>query len=199
VLEVAPSAETAAALQPAATLAGPVLARIAAVERYRHTAERLDRQRDLLTDIINSLPDPIVIAGAPPAHGTGEETVVQNRRAAHLFLARAGDTDGRQRAVDINAMLFAAHLATSAGPPAPTDDTPRNTDGGSRDLTLVDPLDGADLLFEASEHALSAGAARAALHMTVLRDVTELRRAAGRAGASGAPRAARRVRGHARA
>jgi signal transduction histidine kinase len=193
VLETPASTGAAAALQPAATLAGPILARIAAVERYRHTAERLDRQRDLLTDIINSLPDPIVIAAAPGTPGDG--TVVQNRRAAHLFLSRAGDPEGRLRAVDINTLLFAAHLAAPPAPPAAaaTDDGASATGAplgaevrgtevrGTevRDLTLADPVDGRDLLFEASEHALSPGSGMpTALRMTVLRDVTDLRRAA---------------------
>ena len=70
--------ETLTALMYAATLAGPVLARMAAVEEFRQSTGRLDQQRELLTAIINSLPDPIVIINS--AH----DIVVQNRRALRM-------------------------------------------------------------------------------------------------------------------
>src|SRR5207237_5233252 len=52
------------ALMHAASLAGPVLARMAAVEEFRLSTGRLDQQREMLTTIMNSLPDPIVIINA---------------------------------------------------------------------------------------------------------------------------------------
>ena len=165
VLECAPSPEVLATLAHAALLAGPVLSRMIAVDDFRRSAERLDQQRDLLTAIVNSLPDPIVITDAR------NDMVVQNRRAEHLLVAGEGDSEGRRRAVEINNLLFTSFLAKSMmGGAAPS---------GARELNLVDPDEGADLLFEVIAHPLGTGAARDPSFVSVLRDVTDLRRAAG--------------------
>ena len=153
-------------LAHAALLAGPVLSRMVAVDEFRRSAERLDQQRNLLTAIINSLPDPIVITDAR------NDIVVQNRRAEHLLVSRESDSEGRRRAVEINNLLFTSFLAKSMmGGTAPS---------AARELNLVDPDEGADLLFEVLAHPLGAGGAgRDASFVSVLRDVTDLRRAAG--------------------
>jgi PAS domain S-box-containing protein len=165
VLECSPSQEALASLAHAALLAGPVLSRMIAVDDFRRSAERLDQQRDLLTAIVNSLPDPIVITDAR------NDMVVQNRRAEHLLVAREGDSEGRRRAVEINNLLFTSFLAKSMmGGAAPS---------GARELNLVDPDEGADLLFEVIAHPLGSTASRDPSFVSVLRDVTDLRRAAG--------------------
>jgi PAS domain S-box-containing protein len=151
------------ALAGAALLAGPVLARTQHMERYRQSAERLDEQRDLLTTIINSLPDPIVITDA------ATDIVVQNRRAEHLLSTGELDSEGRRRAVEINNLLFTSYLSRSVigGPRA---------QGGARELNLVDPDEGNDLLFEVLAHPLHESSRQGAF-VSVLRDVTDLRRA----------------------
>ena len=151
------------ALAGAALLAGPVLARTQHMERYRQSAERLDEQRDLLTTIINSLPDPIVITDA------ATDIVVQNRRAEHLLSTNDLDSEGRRRAVEINNLLFTSYLSRSVigGPRA---------QGGARELNLVDPDEGNDLLFEVLAHPLHESTRQGAF-VSVLRDVTDLRRA----------------------
>ncbi|HMA03015.1 MAG TPA: ATP-binding protein, partial [Gemmatimonadaceae bacterium] len=151
------------ALARAAVLAGPVLARTRHMERYRQSAERLDEQRDLLTTIINSLPDPIVITDA------AADIVVQNRRAEHLLSTGELDSEGRRRAVEINNLLFTSYLsrAVIGGPRA---------QGGARELNLVDPDEGNDLLFEVLAHPLHESSRQGAF-VSVLRDVTDLRRA----------------------
>jgi PAS domain S-box-containing protein len=151
------------ALAEAALLAGPVLARTQQMERYRQSAERLDEQRDLLTTIINSLPDPIVITDA------ATDMVVQNRRAEHLLSSGDLDSEGRRRAVEINNLLFTSYLSRSVigGPRA---------QGGARELNLVDPDEGNDLLFEVLAHPLHESTRQGAF-VSVLRDVTDLRRA----------------------
>jgi PAS domain S-box-containing protein len=158
-------ADVRTALSHAAMLAGPVLSRMFAVEEYRRSAERLDAQRDLLTAILNSLPDPIVITDA------ANDIVVHNRRAEHLLTIKESDSEGRRRAVEINNLLFTSFLSKSAmaaGEPQ----------GGSRELNLVDPDEGTDLLFEVLAHPLSADISREGSFVSVLRDVTDLRRAA---------------------
>ncbi len=152
----------------AATVAGPVLSRMSAVEEFRVSTDRLDQQRDLLTAIVNSLPDPIVIINA------AGNIVVQNRRAEHLLAFTDADSEGRRRAVEINNLLFTSHLskAVIAGGGTPA--------GGARELNMVDPDEGTDLLFEVLTHELSAAeGAHAGSTVSVLRDVTDLRRAAG--------------------
>ena len=152
-------------LSYAASLAGPVLSRMFAVEEFRRSAERLDQQRDLLSAIINSLPDPIIITDSTA------NMIVQNRRAEHLLSIGEADSEGRRRAVEINNLLFTSHLAKTAMGAAA---------GGGRELNMVDPDEGTDLLFEVLTHELPPQYDGGPGSMvSVLRDVTDLRRAAG--------------------
>jgi PAS domain S-box-containing protein len=148
----------------AASLAGPVLARMAAVEEFRLSTGRLDQQREMLTAIVNSLPDPIVIINA------SHDIVVQNSRAEHLLSSGDKDSEGRRRAVEINNLLFTSHLSKAA--------MGSNESAGSRELNLVDPDEGTDLLFEVLTHELGGDGSQAGSIVSVLRDVTDLRRAA---------------------
>ena len=153
------------ALMHAASLAGPVLARMAAVEEFRLSTGRLDQQREMLTTIMNSLPDPIVIINAE------RDIVVQNQRAEHLLSTTDKDSEGRRRAVEINNLLFTSHLSKTAMGSA-------KESAGARELNLVDPDEGTDLLFEVLTHPLGAGnGIQGGATVSVLRDVTDLRRA----------------------
>lgn len=164
-LEASVDDETLAALVNAAALAGPVLARMAAVEEFRLSTGRLDQQREMLATIMNSLPDPIVIINAE------RDMVAQNQRAEHLLSMSDKDSEGRRRAVEINNLLFTSHLSKAAMGSKET--------AGSRELNLVDPDEGTDLLFEVLTHALGPGeTGRIGSTVSILRDVTDLRRAA---------------------
>ena len=168
IVEAALDERQIADLYHAAALAGPVLSRMAAVEEFRVSTDRLDQQRDLLTAIVNSLPDPIVIINS------AGNIVVQNRRAEHLLAFTDSDSEGRRRAVEINNLLFTSHLSKAAIGGG----TPETS--GSRELNMVDPDEGTDLLFEVLTHELTAAeGAHAGSTVSVLRDVTDLRRAAG--------------------
>jgi len=162
-LEASFDDQTLAALINAASLAGPVLARMAAVEEFRLSTSRLDQQREMLTTIMNSLPDPIVIINAE------RDMVAQNQRAEHLLSTTDHDSEGRRRAVEINNLLFTSHLSKAA--------MGATESVGSRELNLVDPDEGTDLLFEVLTHALGPGGPLGST-VSVLRDVTDLRRAA---------------------
>ena len=156
---------TLGAVMHAAALAGPVLSRMAAVEEFRLSSSRLDQQREMLTAIVNSLPDPIVIINSE------HHIVVQNKRAEHLLSTSDKDSEGRRRAVEINNLLFTSHLSKTAMGP--------NENAGSRELNLVDPDEGTDLLFEVLTHDLGGlEGAQPGSTVSVLRDVTDLRRAA---------------------
>ena len=126
--------------------------------------ERLESRSQLLTTIVNSLPDPIAITDA------ANDIVVQNRQAEQLLLANDTDSGGRRRAVEINNLLFTSFLARSV------------MTGGvlanARELNLVDPDEGADLLFEVLARPLSsAGSGTGDQFLSVLRNITDLRRA----------------------
>ena len=73
--------------------------------------------------------------------------LVQNRRAEHLLAAADGASEGRRRAVEINNMLLEAFLARAG-------EAPRE----SRELNLVNPADGTDLLLEVITHPLAGQA-----------------------------------------
>ena len=148
----------------AASLAGPVLSRMAAVEEFRLSSSRLDQQREMLTAIVNSLPDPIVIINSE------RDIVVQNKRAEHLLSTGDKDSEGRRRAVEINNLLFTSHLSKAA--------MGASEGAEPRELNLVDPDEGTDLLFEVLTHDLGGlERAQAGSTVSVLRDVTDLRRA----------------------
>jgi signal transduction histidine kinase len=149
----------------AATLAGPVLAHIAATDVHRHRIEELAGQRAVLTSIVNSLPDPIV------SLNDDRQVVVQNRRAEHLLSRRERDSEGRRRAVEINDLLLTSHLSKTE---SATED--EGVSSGGRELNMVDPDDGTDLLFEVLTQPLDEDKSSI---VSVLRDVTDLRRAAG--------------------
>jgi PAS domain S-box-containing protein len=164
VLESTVDAGTVETLAEIASVAGPIVAHIHTIEDQRAYAEQLDRQTNLLTAIINALPDPIVITDS------SNGIVVLNKRAEQLLGMRSDDSEGRRRAVEINNLLYSAFLskAIAAGGIA----------GGARELNLVDPNEGTDLLFEVLAHPLPDEMARRGSHLSVLRDVTDLKQAA---------------------
>ena len=79
--------------------AGPTLHRCLQIETATTRVTRLDRQRDLLTGIINALTDPVVLTNAE------NDILLTNRRAEQLFSFTDTDSEGRRRAVQINNLL----------------------------------------------------------------------------------------------
>jgi len=116
------------------TLASPLLARLMSLEDARETNDRLTQQRDRLTLMVDSLPDPVVIMNA------ANDIIAQNSRAGRLLHARDDDSPGRRRALELNNLLFTSFLSKTAMMGGPQ--------SGPRELNLVDPDEGYDLLFE---------------------------------------------------
>ena len=140
--------------------AGPTLNRCFQIDAVTSRAQRLDRQRDLLTGIINALTDPVVLTNAE------NDILLTNRRAEQLFATWEESTEGRKRAVQINNLLFSSFLTqTLIGGAA----------GAARELNLVDPSDGSDLLFEVFSVSVSYGLEGSVI--SILRDITDLKRA----------------------
>jgi PAS domain S-box-containing protein len=143
---------------------GAALGRIHELQQVRSGQRQSEQQRDLLTALVNALPDPVLITDV-------ENTILlENRRAETLFTAGEEDSEGRRRAIEINNLLFSSFLtrSTIGGPVA---------DGNSRELNLVDPTEGGDLLFEVLSTPLPLSLVGEKTMVSVLRDVTDLKRA----------------------
>ena len=144
-----------------ADMLGPRLARLRSHRIVTDENRRLQRDRTLLQGVIDAVSDPILLTD------TEGRMLVTNVGAENLFASRDGESEGRQRAVALNNMMFSAALSWSAMAPA---------EPLRRELLLVDPTDGSDLLFE----LLSAGVNdphQGTGVVSVLRDVADLRRA----------------------
>jgi PAS domain S-box-containing protein len=121
----------------------------------------LDRERYLLYSIINAVTDPILLTDE------SGKLIIGNLRAEQLFAIRAEESEGRRRAVEINNLFFSSALAG------------RLVGGrqmAAREVILVDPEDGSDLLFELLTSHMSLERDTSAI-VSVLRNVTDLGRA----------------------
>jgi len=145
-------------------LASPIVARVAALHESNELAGRLSQHRERLTLVVDSLPDPVVITNS------SNDIIVQNHRAERLLQARDDDSVGRRRALELNNLLLTAFLSKAA--------MSGGVQHGPRELNLVDPDEGNDLLFEVLAHPLGERAGPEESVLSVLRDVTDLRRAA---------------------
>jgi PAS domain S-box-containing protein len=121
----------------------------------------VDRERHLLYSIINSVTDPILLTDE------SGKLIIGNLRAEQLFAMRAEESEGRRRAVEINNLFFSSALAgrlvEEALPVA-------------REVILVDPEDGSDLMFELLTSRMALDRDTTAV-VSVLRNVTDLGRA----------------------
>jgi signal transduction histidine kinase len=135
---------------------------IARLFTKRELAEmRFGQERMLLYSIINAVTDPILLTD------TEGKLIIANTHAEKLFAAPEDASEGWRRAVALNNMLFSAALSTSAV---------TQTDLSRRELLLVDPLEGSDLLFE----LLSSRAKderQGTFVVSILRNITDLARA----------------------
>jgi PAS domain S-box-containing protein len=145
-------------------LASPIIARLTALDRAGGSSDSLTQQRDRLRLMVDSLPDPVVITSA------ANDIIAQNQRADRLLCGHEGDSPGRHRAIEMNSRLFTSFVskALNSG----------GAQSGSRELKLVDPDEGTDLLFEVLSHPLGERIGPEDAVLTVLRDVTDLRHAA---------------------
>ena len=121
----------------------------------------VDRERHLLYSIINAVTDPILLTDE------AGKLIIGNMRAEQLFAFRPEESEGRRRAVEINNLFFSSSLAGRL--------VEENT-ASAREVILVDPEDGSDLLFELLTSRMSLDRDTAAV-VSVLRNVTDLGRA----------------------
>jgi PAS domain S-box-containing protein len=121
---------------------------------------RLRRERALFFTVINSVTDPILLTD------TEGRLIVANARAEKLFASTEEETEGRRRAVELNNMLFSAALSR----------TVIEMPSEPRELLLVDPSDGSDLLFEVLSTTVDDPREGTGI-VSVLRNITDLRHA----------------------
>src|SRR5512147_2759557 len=137
------------------------LARLFKVEHYYNRMRDMDTTISQMQTVMESMADPVILTD------THYRVITQNKAAERFFKAPDGISEGGVRAVEFNNLLFSAALSSMA------------VSGGdtSRDLTLVDVMEGEEVLFEAvCAPSYSREGLRTGL-VTVMRDVTDLRRA----------------------
>ncbi len=142
-------------------LANRYLSRLFKVEHYYNRMTDMENTIAQMQTVMGSMSDPVVLTD------NQHRVVMQNRAAERFFKLPEEVSEGRVRAVEFNNLLFSAALSSMAVSGAET----------HRDLTLVDAVEGEELLFEAvTAPTYTRDGIRAGM-VTVLRDVTDLRRA----------------------
>ena len=137
------------------------LSRLFKVEYY------FDRVRDMeitisrMGTVMQSMADPVILTD------NQHRVIIQNRAAERFFRIPEGISEGGRRAVELNNLLFSAALSSMVV----------GASDASRDLTLVDVMEGEEVLFEAVCAPTYTRAGTRTGMVTVLRNVTDLRRA----------------------
>jgi signal transduction histidine kinase/PAS domain-containing protein len=122
---------------------------------------RQGRERSLLYNIINAVTDPILLTD------TEGRLLIANARALTLFTASEEESEGRRGAVRMNNMLLSSALSSKAI---------EETGAARRELLLVNPVDGSDLVFELLS-TVTEDPRQGSGVVSILRNVTDLRRA----------------------
>ena len=142
-------------------LANRYLSRIFKVEHYYNRMTDMETTIGQMRTVLESMADPVILTDAQ------HRVITQNKAAERFFKLPDEVSEGRVRAVELNNLLFSAALSSMAV--AGVD--------SSRDMTLVDAIEGEEVLFEAVSAPSYGPDNRRTGMVTVMRDVTELRRA----------------------
>src|SRR5579864_2385204 len=137
------------------------LARLFKVEHYYNRMRDMEVTISRLRAVMQSMPDPVILTD------NQHRVVIQNRAAERFFRFPEGVSEGGRRAVELNNLLFSAALSSMVV----------SASEASRDLTLVDVMEGEEVLFEAVCAPTYSGEGVRTGMVTVMRDVTDLRRA----------------------
>lgn len=150
-----------AELRAVVELANRYLSRLFKVEHYYHRMMDMETVIAQMQTVMESMTDPVILTD--PQH----RVITQNKAAERFFKVPEDVSEGRVRAVELNNLLFSAALSSMAV----------SGDESSRDMTLVDAIEGDEVLFEAVSAPSYSPDERRTGMVTVLRDVTDLRRA----------------------
>ena len=118
-------------------------------------------ERSLLRAIVNAVTDPILLTDAEG------RLLIANSRARALFVASEEESEGRRGAVGMNNMLLSSALSSKAI---------EETGAMRRELLLVNPVDGSDLLYELLSSVTEDSRYGTGI-VSILRNVGDLRRA----------------------
>lgn len=116
-----------------------------------------EHERSLLLRIINAISDPLLLSDVDG------RMLLANAPALRLFVASDDETEGRRDAVRLNNMLLSAALSSHAIEQAEM----------RRELTLVSPVDGSDLVFELLNIAIEDARAGPGV-LSILRNISDL-------------------------
>ena len=143
-------------------LANRYLSRLFKVEHYYNNMTDMETSIAQLQKVMQSMTDPVILTD------NHYRVMVQNKAAERFFkVPESNVTEGFVRAVELDTLLFSAALSSMTV----------SGEERSRDLTLVDAYEGEEILFEAV-CTPTFGRDRQPLGVvSVLRDVTDLRRA----------------------
>ena len=136
------------------------LARLFKVDHYYNRMRDMEMTISRMTTVMESMADPVILTD------NQHRVIIQNRAAERFFRVPEGISEGGRRAVEFNNLLFSAALSSMVV----------SASDSSRDLTLVDVMEGEEVLFEAVCAPTYVSETRTGM-VTVMRDVTDLRRA----------------------
>ena len=142
-------------------LANRYLSRLYKVEHYYNRMMDMETIIAQMQTVMESMTDPVILTD--PQH----RVITQNKAAERFFKVPEEVSAGRVRAVELNNLLFSAALSSMVV----------SGNDSSRDMTLVDAIEGDEVLFEAVSAPSYGPDGRHTGMVTVLRDVTDLRRA----------------------
>src|SRR5438270_982107 len=142
------------------------LSRLFKVEHYYNRMTDMDVTIAQLQTVMQSMSDPVILTD------NHYRVIVQNRAAERFFKVpdstiAEGLTEGLARAVEMNNLLFSAALSSVAVSGVEA----------SRELTLIDAIEGEEMLLDAVCTPTVTRDGMPLGMVTVMRDVTDLRRA----------------------
>lgn len=145
-------------------IASACLSRLYKVEHYYHRMRDMEITIAQMSTVMQSMADPVILTDT-------ERRLVMLNKSAERFFKVPSDldemTDGLARAVELNNLLFSAALGSRLS-------ADRESHG---DLTLIDTSEGEEMQFEAVSAPTVTPDGMQIGTVTVMRDVTQLRKA----------------------
>lgn len=160
-IERGTTAAEVAELRAVIELANRYLSRLYKAEHYQDRMLDMETVIGQMQTVMESMTDPVILTDSQ------HRVITQNKAAERYFKLPESVSEGRVRAVELNNLLFSAALSSMAV----------SGNDSSRDMTLVDAIEGDEVLFEAVSAPSFGPDGRRTGMVTVLRDVTDLRRA----------------------
>ena len=152
-----------AALIPFTTQAGSLVAEALDTEQVRRGSEVNAIEKEWLWWMVNAFTDPVVVTDVQ------NDIILSNHGAELLFRSGKDDSPGKAHAISMNNFLFTAALSTW---------NLQSAAERTRELTLVDPIEGSELIYEVITSAATNYRVGLRGTVSVLKNVTDLRRVA---------------------